>query len=83
MLVFGVAVFAAGVASHSPGVGGNIVYLIALLVDFYFVIPARSRSCDPLAAAAGCGKAGAIGFSFLAALIRVPRHRGTILTTFL
>ena len=40
MLVFGVAVYVAGVASHSPGVGGNIVYLIALLVDFYFLIPA-------------------------------------------
>jgi hypothetical protein len=44
MLVFGVAVFAAGVASHSPGVGGNILYLIALLVDFYFVIPAAAAA---------------------------------------
>jgi hypothetical protein len=42
MLVFGVAVYAAGVASHSPGIGGNIGYLIALLVDFYFVIPAAA-----------------------------------------
>jgi hypothetical protein len=40
MLVFGLAVYVAGVNSLSPGVGGNIIYLIALLVDFYFLIPA-------------------------------------------
>jgi hypothetical protein len=41
-LVFGVAVYVAGVAGQSPGIGGNISYLIALLVDFYFVIPAAA-----------------------------------------
>ena len=40
MLVFGVAVYVVGVSNLSPGIGGNIVYLIALLVDFYFLIPA-------------------------------------------
>jgi hypothetical protein len=40
MLVFGVAVYALGVNSVSPGVGGNILYLMALLVVFYFLIPA-------------------------------------------
>jgi hypothetical protein len=40
MLVFGLAVYVTGVNSLSPGIGGNIVYQIALLVDFYFLIPA-------------------------------------------
>jgi hypothetical protein len=40
MLVFGLAVYVMGANSLAPGVGGNIVYLIALLVDFYFLIPA-------------------------------------------
>jgi hypothetical protein len=54
--VFGVAVFAAGVASHSPGVGGNIVYLIALLVDFYFVIPAAAAAAIHLLLLRDAGK---------------------------
>jgi hypothetical protein len=40
ILVFGVAVYVIGANSLAPGVGGNILYLIALLVDFYFLIPA-------------------------------------------
>jgi len=40
MLVFGMAASVVGVASLSPGVGGNIVYEIALLVIFAFLIPA-------------------------------------------
>jgi glucose-6-phosphate-specific signal transduction histidine kinase len=39
-LVFGVAVFVLGVNTLSPGIGGNIGYLIATLVVFYFLVPA-------------------------------------------
>ena len=39
-LVFGVAVFIFGVNTLSPGIGGNIGYLIATLVVFYFLVPA-------------------------------------------
>jgi hypothetical protein len=39
MLVFGVAVYIMGVNSYAPGLGGNINYLIAMLVDFYFLLP--------------------------------------------
>jgi hypothetical protein len=39
-LVFSVAIYAAGASSLSPGIGGNIGYLVALLVDFYFILPA-------------------------------------------
>ena len=40
MLVFGVAVYVLGVNSMSPGIGGNIGYMMAMLVDFYFLLPA-------------------------------------------
>jgi hypothetical protein len=39
MLVFGVAVYIFGVNSMSPGIGGNIGYMMAMLVDFYFLLP--------------------------------------------
>ena len=39
MLVFGVAVYVVGVSTMAPGIGGNINYLIAMLVDFYFLLP--------------------------------------------
>jgi hypothetical protein len=40
MLVFGVAALGYGLASMSPGVGGNIVYGLAQVTDFYFLLPA-------------------------------------------
>ena len=40
MLVFGVAIYLIGLSSITPGVGGNILYGLALLVDFYFLLPA-------------------------------------------
>ena len=40
MLVFGVVVYIFGVNSMSPGIGGNIGYMMAMLVDFYFLLPA-------------------------------------------
>ena len=39
MLVFGVAVYSFGVNDLRPGIGGNIGYLIAMLVVFYFLLP--------------------------------------------
>ena len=40
MLVCGIAIYSAGANSISPGVGGNIGYLVAQLIDFYFLAPA-------------------------------------------
>jgi hypothetical protein len=40
MLVFGIAVYILGVNSMSPGIGGNIGYMMAMLIDFYFLLPA-------------------------------------------
>lgn len=40
MLVFAVAIYLIGLSSITPGVGGNILYGLALLVDFYFLLPA-------------------------------------------
>lgn len=39
MLVFGVAIYLIGLFSITPGVGGNILYGLAELVDFYFLLP--------------------------------------------
>ena len=39
MLVFGVAVYIVGVSTMAPGIGGNINYLMAVLIDFYFLLP--------------------------------------------
>ena len=39
MLVFGVAIYIFGVSTISPGIGGNIGYMMAMLVDFYFLLP--------------------------------------------
>ena len=39
MLVFGVAVTSFGVNDLRPGIGGNIGYLIAMLVVFDFLLP--------------------------------------------
>ena len=39
MLVFGVAVYSFGVNDLRPGIGGNIGYLIAMLVVFDFLLP--------------------------------------------
>jgi len=39
-LVFGTALYIAGVSSLAPGIGGNIAYLVATLVVFYFLAPA-------------------------------------------
>jgi len=39
MLVFGVAVYSFGVTDLRPGIGGNIGYLIAMLVVFDFLLP--------------------------------------------
>ena len=39
MLVFGVVVYSFGVNDLRPGIGGNIGYLIAMLVVFYFLLP--------------------------------------------
>jgi len=40
MLVLGVAIYLIGLSSITPGVGGNILYGLAQLVDFYFLLPA-------------------------------------------
>ena len=40
MLAFGIAVYIVGVSTMAPGIGGNINYLMAVLVDFYFLLPA-------------------------------------------
>ena len=40
MLALGVAIYVLGVNSVSPGVGGNIGYGVALILDFYFLVPA-------------------------------------------
>jgi hypothetical protein len=40
MLALGAAIAVLGVLSLSPGFGGNIAYGIALIVDFYFLVPA-------------------------------------------
>ena len=40
MLTFGVVIYVLGVNSVSPGVGGNIGYGVALILDFYFLAPA-------------------------------------------
>ena len=39
MLAFGVAVYVVGVNTISSGIGGNISYMMAVLVDFYFLLP--------------------------------------------
>jgi hypothetical protein len=39
MLIIGVAVYIFGVNSMAPGLGGNVNYLIAILIDFYFLLP--------------------------------------------
>jgi len=39
MLVFGVVVYSFGVNDLRPGIGGNIGYLIAMLVVFDFLLP--------------------------------------------
>ena len=39
MLVFGVAVTSFGVNDLRPDIGGNIIYLIAMLVVFDFLLP--------------------------------------------
>ncbi len=39
MLAFGVAIYIIGVNTIGPGIGGNISYLMAVLVDFYFLLP--------------------------------------------
>jgi len=39
MLVVGVVVYVFGAVSMAPGLGGNINYLIAVLIDFYFLLP--------------------------------------------
>ena len=58
MLVFGVIVYVVGVSNLSPGIGGNIVYLIALLVDFYFLIPAAVAVAMQWLLLRGAGKPG-------------------------
>jgi hypothetical protein len=40
LLVFGVIVYVAGVSTLTPELGGNIGYGLALIVDFYFLVPA-------------------------------------------
>jgi hypothetical protein len=40
MLAFGVVIAILGYISISPGVGGNIGYGVALILDFYFLVPA-------------------------------------------
>jgi hypothetical protein len=40
MLVFGVTIAILGFSTKSPGIGGNIGYGLALIVDFYFLVPA-------------------------------------------
>ena len=42
MLAFGVAVYIFGVNTVSPGIGGNIGYMMAMLVDFYFLLPSAA-----------------------------------------
>ena len=39
MLAVGVAIYVIGVYSVTPGIGGNISYLMAVLIDFYFLLP--------------------------------------------
>ena len=39
MLIFGAAVYILGVSAMGPGIGGNISYMMAVLVDFYFLLP--------------------------------------------
>jgi hypothetical protein len=40
ILVFGASVYILGKNSMSPGIGGNIGYMMAMLIDFYFLLPA-------------------------------------------
>lgn len=40
MLALGAAIAVLGIISISPGIGGNIGYGVALIVDFYFLVPA-------------------------------------------
>jgi hypothetical protein len=39
LAVFGAGAYLLGLAALTPGVGGNILYLIASFVDLYFVLP--------------------------------------------
>jgi hypothetical protein len=39
MLIFGAAIYIFGVSTVAPGIGGNIGYMMAMLVDFYFLLP--------------------------------------------
>lgn len=39
MLIFGAAIYIFGVSTAAPGIGGNIGYMMAVLVDFYFLLP--------------------------------------------
>jgi hypothetical protein len=40
MLVFGLAIYLFGLSSITPGVGGNILYGLAQLINTYFLFPA-------------------------------------------
>jgi hypothetical protein len=40
MLTFGATIAVLGYISTTPGVGGNIAYGVALILDFYFLAPA-------------------------------------------
>jgi hypothetical protein len=39
-LVLGIAIYLLGLFSLTPGVGGNVLYEIALVTDVYFLFPA-------------------------------------------
>jgi hypothetical protein len=39
-LMIGLAAYIGGVLTLSPGIGGNIGYGLALILDFYFLLPA-------------------------------------------
>ena len=39
LVVIGAGAYLLGRAVHTPGVGGNILYLIASFVDLYFILP--------------------------------------------
>jgi hypothetical protein len=40
MLVLGLAFYLVGLSAISPGVGGDILYGIAVIIDAYFLLPA-------------------------------------------
>lgn len=42
MLALGLAAYAFGRANVTPGIGGNIVYLLALFLDEYLLLPAAA-----------------------------------------